>query len=70
MPPDPVQQALAEALRALVAFVAGRPEDASADDDVRALEDAAYVLQQVEQGDRDRLTELLGPVVAEQLGLR
>lgn len=51
---------LAEALRGLVWFVEERAEDATADDDVRALEDVASVLHRVGEADRGRLCDLLG----------
>jgi len=69
MASDQVDRLLAEALRGLVAFVEGRPEGASADEDVRALEAVAHVLQQAEPEGRRQLTNLLGPNMSEQIGL-
>lgn len=69
MASDDVASALAEALRLLVQFVDERPDDATQDDDVQALEDAAYVLHQVTGNSRIELTSLLGPDVSEALGL-
>jgi len=46
-----------------------RPDDATADADVRALEDVAYVLTRVAPEDRDRLRELLGAEMSENIGL-
>jgi hypothetical protein len=66
---DPVTHLLAEALRSLVWFVEERPEDATADDDVRALEDVASVLHRVGDADRDRLCDLLGAELCGALGL-
>ena len=60
---------LAEALRGLAWFVEERPEDATADDDVRALEDVASVLHRVDQTDRGRLCDLLGAELCVAIGL-
>ena len=60
---------VAAALRDLLDYVNDRSDDATPDDDVRALESAAYVLQQVEPDHRARLIELLGPKHADGLGL-
>jgi hypothetical protein len=60
---------LAEALRGLVRFVEGRPDDATADDEVRALEDVAYVLTRVTPEDRERLMGLLGDELSSRMGL-
>ena len=68
VPEDALTNSLAEALRALVLFVQNRPDDATADDDVRALEDFAYVLNQLEPADRIRAKALLGDTVIEGLG--
>ncbi|MFB6720022.1 hypothetical protein ACFCV3_07675 [Kribbella sp. NPDC056345] len=65
---DPVAELLAEALRDLVRFVDERPDDATADDDVRALESVAYVLDQVPPEDRSRMRALLGPEFVATLG--
>ena len=43
VPEDHLTTLLAEALRDLVLFVENRPDDATPDDDVRALEDFAHV---------------------------
>lgn len=60
---------VAEALCDLIDFVEGRPDDATEDDDVRALEDTTYVLQQVGSADRERLIQLLGSERARSFGL-
>ena len=60
MTTDPVAELLAEALRGLVWFVEERPEDATADDDVRALEEVASVLHRVGRAHSGRLCDLLG----------
>lgn len=60
---------LADALRGLIRFVDERPADATADDDVRALEDVAYVLTRVAPEDRDRLRDLLGNELSHNVGL-
>jgi hypothetical protein len=65
---DSVAELLAEALRDLVQFVDARPDDATADDDVRALESVAYVLSQVAPEDRPRMRALLGPEFVATLG--
>lgn len=69
MASEEVAQLLADALRGLVRFVDERTEDATADDDVRALEDVAYVLSQVADEDRSRLLAYLGAETAQELGL-
>ncbi len=68
MSSDAVAELLAEALRDLVRFVDERPADATADDDVRALEDVANVLSRVAPEDRPRMRALLGPEFAAALG--
>jgi hypothetical protein len=60
---------LADALRGLVRFVDERPDDATADDDVRALEDVAYVLNRVAPEDQERLKALLGDELSFTIGL-
>jgi hypothetical protein len=60
---------LADALRGLVRFVDERPDDATADDDVRALEDVAYVLNRVAPEDQERLKALLGDELSSSIGL-
>ena len=65
-----VEQRLAEALRGLVDFTERRPDDATADDDIRALEDAAFVLQGASPAARVQLVELLGPELSYGLGLK
>lgn len=64
-----LEQLLADALRGLVEYVDGREDTFSEDDDVRALEDVAAVLQQVSPEDSDRLARLLGPKLSVELGL-
>lgn len=59
---------LAEALRDLVLFVEHRPEPATEDDDVRALEDLVSVLGQASPTDRNRMKLLLGDEVYSYLG--
>ena len=51
----PVAAILAEALRGLIDFVEARAPDATEDDDVRALEDVAYVLNKVSREHASRL---------------
>lgn len=68
MPEDALTQLLGEALRDLVLFIEQRPEDATADDDVRALEDVAHLLGQVASSDRTRNRRLLGDDVCSMLG--
>ncbi len=65
---DVVAELLAEALRDLVRFVDERPDDATADDDVRALESVAHVLNQVTLEDQPRMRALLGPEFVATLG--
>ena len=69
MPDDDVARRLAEALAGLVRFVEERPSDATEDDDVRALEDVAHVLNDAAAQDRARLRALLGAEVSEWIGL-
>ncbi|HEX5917994.1 MAG TPA: hypothetical protein VFY76_09080 [Nocardioides sp.] len=45
-----------------------RPESATTDDDVRALEDFVYVLSQASPADRTRAKHLLGDEVFTFLG--
>jgi hypothetical protein len=52
----------------LVLFVEHRPETATADDDVRALENFASVLSQASAADRTRVRHLLGDEVSSFLG--
>ncbi|KRB73999.1 hypothetical protein ASE01_18565 [Nocardioides sp. Root190] len=68
MPEDALPRLLAEALRDLVLFIENRPDDATADDDMRALEDVAYVLNQVAAADRTRARDLLGDEVIAMFG--
>ena len=68
VPEDHLTTLLAEALRGLVLFVENRPEDATPDDDVRALEDFVNVLSQASPADRVRVTHLLGYEVSGFLG--
>lgn len=44
------------------------PDDATADDDIRALEDVAYVLNHVAEAGRTRVRDLLGDGVVAMLG--
>lgn len=66
---DSLLALVAEALCDLIDFVEGRPSDATEDDDVRALESAAYVLLQVRGEDRGRLVRLLGPERSRHVGV-
>ncbi|WP_133176503.1 hypothetical protein [Nocardioides currus] len=68
MPEDHLTTLLAEALRNLVMFVENRSEDATPDDDVRALEDFVYVLSQASDADRTRVRHLMGEEVSAFLG--
>ena len=68
VPEDHLTTLLAEALRDLVLFVEHRPESATADDDVRALEDFVFVLSQASPADRTRVRHLLGDEVFAFLG--
>ncbi|WP_422758754.1 hypothetical protein [Paenarthrobacter sp. C1] len=68
VPEDHLTTLLAEALRVLVLFVENRSEDATPDDDVRALEDVVYVLSQASPADRARVRHLLGDEVSAFLG--
>ena len=68
VPEDHLTTLLADALRVLVLFVENRPEDATPDDDVRALEDVVYVLSQASPADRARVRHLLGDEVSAFLG--
>ena len=68
MPEDHLTTLLGEALRDLVLFVEHRPESATADDDVRALEDLAYAMNLASPADRARLRHLLGDEVCSLLG--
>ena len=69
MESDPLTATVGQALAALIRYVDSRPEDATTDDDVRALEDVARVLQQAPATDHARLRELLGEQIANGLGL-
>jgi hypothetical protein len=68
VPEDALTRLLGEALRDLVLFIEQRPEDATADDDVRALEGVAHLLNQVAPSDRTRVRHLLGDEVFPMLG--
>jgi len=60
---------LAAALRGLVEYVDARTDDDTEDDDVRALEDVAAVLQKAPPEAQSRLRELWGDEWAEMVGL-
>jgi hypothetical protein len=60
---------LASALRGLVEYVDARTDDDTEDDDVRALEDVAAVLQQAPPEAQTRLREMWGEEFAEEVGL-
>jgi hypothetical protein len=66
---DDVARLVAEALHELVRFVDERSDSATADDDVRALETVAYILNRVADEDRNRLRDLLGPELAATVGI-
>ena len=68
MPEDHLTTLLGEALRDLVLFVEHRPESATTDDAVRALEDFVYVLSRASNADRARVKDLLGDKVFAFLG--
>jgi len=57
---DSLTSMIAQALAALIRYVESRLREATTDDDVRAFEDVAHVLQQAPPVDRLRLHELLG----------
>ena len=65
----PLLGIVAAALCDLIDFVEERPDDATADDDVRALESAAATLLRVQPGDRDHLVDLLGADRSRAVGL-
>ncbi len=65
----PVAAILAEALRGLIDFVDSRPSDATEDDDVKALEDVAYVLNKVSPEQASRLIAVLGERHSWEAGL-
>jgi hypothetical protein len=69
MPDDSLVEPLGAALAALIRYVDLRPADATADDDVRALEDVAFALQQVGPDDRKRLRQLLGTDLSGAIGI-
>jgi hypothetical protein len=60
---------LALALRTLVEYVNRRDDSFTDDDDVRALEEVAYVLNQVAPEDAERLRSLLGSEMSARMGL-
>jgi hypothetical protein len=66
---DPLVLPLAEALCDLIRFVETRPASADEDDDVKALEGAAFVLLQAPAESLSRLAELLGPEVSDWMGI-
>jgi hypothetical protein len=66
---DQLVPVLAEALRGLLDYVEGRPEHATADDDVTALEDAAASLLQIDPDQRALLIATLGDEHARIVGL-
>lgn len=68
-PSDALVQVLAEALCGLVDYVERRPEDATDDDDVNALEDVAHALSGVPSESVPRLVEALGIERSRALGL-
>lgn len=69
MDQDPVAVLLAQALRGLVDYVELRDDSFTTDDDVRALKNVAWVLNQVAPEDSDRLRALLGPKMSFEVGL-
>ena len=68
-PEDEVTVALAQVVGQLLAYLDARPGSEAADDDVKALEDAAWRLQQVSADGRSRLRALLGERHSEDLGI-
>jgi hypothetical protein len=66
---EPLVPALAAALSSLVAYVDQRPQDATEDDDVRALESAAHELAALSTADQRRLRHYLPEAVADGLGV-
>ena len=66
---DPLVAPLAKTVALLLEYIDQRPDDATADDDVKALESAAYVLTQVEPTDRERMATLLGAETSRAVGL-
>lgn len=60
---------LAAALKSAVSFIEHRPSDATADDDVTALEGVAAELLQIPQQDLNRLVDVLGSELADWTGL-
>lgn len=68
MAEDSLTRLLGEALRDLVVFTERRPDDATVDDDVRALEAVAHILDQATPPDRTRARALLGDEVCSMLG--
>lgn len=68
MPEDDLTTLLGEALRHLALFVEHRPETATEDDDVKALEGFAAVMSQVAPADRVRVRKLLGDEVYSWFG--
>lgn len=68
VPEDQLTVLLGEAARDLALFVENRSDSATTDDDVKALEDFAYTMNQVREGERERLRALLGSEVCNMLG--
>ena len=68
-PEDEVTVALAQVVGQLHAYLDVRPGSEATDDDVKALEDAAWRLQQVSADGRTRLRALLGEQHAQGLGI-
>ncbi|MDT4939591.1 MAG: hypothetical protein QOG80_3262 [Pseudonocardiales bacterium] len=60
---------MANALKLAIKFIAARPGDATLDDDVAALEGISAELAEVDTPDLNRLLGLLGPEIAEAIGL-
>lgn len=50
-------------------YVDGRPNNATEDDDVRALEDVAAILHTLPAGERQRLRRLIGDRLSDAMGL-
>lgn len=68
VPQDDLTTLLGEALRDLVLFVESRPDHATQDDDVRALEGVAWTLDRAAPADKERIREVLGDDVSSMLG--
>lgn len=66
---ESIEALLVEALCGLVDYVETRDASCTDDDDVRALEDVAFVLHRVAAEERQHLIDLLGPRMSFEIGL-